>query len=180
MDGTMIEELWAKQRLHELEMAYCRGLDRRDEVLVASVFFDDARVEHGQMFSGSGAAFAQWAVNEFLPRYEITAHYVLNEWYRIDGLRAQGEIYRLTHHQERSDGKVHVTLAAGRAFNCYECRDGAWKIAYRTVARDWISESESIAAAQAGAFQLGAAAAGPADPSYSILDLFRRGGPAGE
>ncbi|MEO5671078.1 MAG: nuclear transport factor 2 family protein [Ramlibacter sp.] len=173
MTEAAIHELLVKQQLHELEMAYCRGLDRRDEALLRSVFFEDAVVEHGQMFSGTGGGFAAWAVNEFLLRYEITAHYVLNEWYHVEGECAEAEIYRVTYHRERKDDRELATVAAGRAFNRYECRSGVWKICYRTVVRDWMTQSEAKAAAAAPGFSLAASAPGPEDPSYAVLGMFR-------
>jgi hypothetical protein len=175
MTQTAIRELLVKQRLHEMEMAYCRGLDRRDEALLCSIFFDDAKVEHGQMYAGTIAGFARWAIHEFLPRYELTAHYVLNEWYRVEGERAEGEIHRISYHRERKEDGASVTVTAGRAFNRYECRDGVWKISFRTVVRDWIAQNPFDEPAEAPGFGLVKSVPGPEDLSYSVLSLFARG-----
>jgi len=74
-----LHDLLVKDRLHDLEMAYCRGVDRRDATLLHSIFFEDAIEEHGDMYSGSPKDFAVWVFRDFLPKYEVTAHYVLNE-----------------------------------------------------------------------------------------------------
>ena len=129
--------LLVKERLHELEMAYCRGVDRRDPDLLRSIFFEDALEEHGEMYRGPAVDFVDWVFNEFIGKYELTTHYVLNEWYRVAGDRAEGETHRISHHRIRTP-EPKETIAACRTFNRYECRNGIWKISYRGVVRDWI------------------------------------------
>lgn len=175
MTESAIHELLLKQHFHELEMAYCRGLDRRDEELLRSVFFADAVVEHGQMFTGTSGNFAAWAIHDFLPRYVLTTHYVLNEWYRVCERGAEGEVHRISYHQERKQNVDIVTVAAGRAFNRYECRDGVWKICFRTVVRDWIAQEELSGGLRAGGFALPTSLPGPQDLSYTVLSLFGPG-----
>lgn len=170
-----IRELLVKQRLHEMEMAYCRALDRRDEVLLRSIFFDDAMVEHGQMYVGTIEKFARWAIQDFLPKYETTTHYVLNEWYRVDERRAEGEVHRISYHREGKDGGALTTLAAGRAFNRYECRNGVWKISFRTVVREWIAQNPLDEPPETSGFGMVKSLPGPGDLSYSVLSLFARG-----
>lgn len=174
-DAEALRTLLVKERLHELEMAYCRGVDRRDAELLQSIFFDDAVEEHGDMYRGSAVAFVQWAVTEFLPRFENTTHYVLNEWYRVDGDRAEGETHRVSYHRLREGGTAHETIAACRTFNRYERRAGVWKIAYRAVVRDWITRRPVDDALYRGEFEMPASRPGADDHSYRLLGLFGRG-----
>jgi SnoaL-like domain len=169
-----MRSLLVKDRLHELEMAYCRGVDRRDLALLQSIFFDDAIEDHGKMYNGSAHAFAQWVVAQFLPKYELTAHYVLNESYRVDGDRAEGETHRISYHRERGD-TVRETFAASRTFTRYECRAGIWKISYRTLVRDWIRQASRAAESISGNYDMPGSAVDASDPSYAVLGLFRRG-----
>jgi len=173
---TRLHDLLVKDRLHELEMAYCRGVDRRDAALLRSIFFDDAVEEHGEMYRGSAHAFVEWVFRDFLPRYELTAHYVLNEWYRVAGDRAEGETHRLSYHRERgADGRASEAVAACRTFNRYECRDGVWKIAYRGVVRDWVSARPVDDALYKGHFGMALSRPDGQDDSYRVLSMFARG-----
>lgn len=175
-ETTQIRNLLVKERLHELEMAYCRGVDRRDADLLHSIFFDDAIEDHGEMYCGNASAFVEWVFKDFMPRYELTAHYVLNEWYRVDGDRAEGETHRLSYHRERApDGSATEAVAACRTFNRYECREGVWKIAYRSVVRDWVTQRPVDNSLYEGHFGMQSSQPGRDDDSYRILSLFPRG-----
>jgi hypothetical protein len=171
-----LRTLLVKERLHELEMAYCRGVDRRDRELLASIFFDDAVEEHGDMFRGSASAFVDWVFRDFVHKYELTAHYVLNEWYRVDGQRAEGETHRISYHRERGpDGRAHELIAACRTFNRYEERNGEWKISYRGIVRDWITARPVDDALYSGRYGLAMSGTDAGDRSYAVLSLFGRG-----
>lgn len=172
LDRT-IATLAAKEALHELEMAYCRGVDRRDPNLMRSIYFEDAIEEHGAMFKGRSHDFVDWVFGELLGRYESTAHYVLNEWYKVDGDYAEGETHRISYHRFPPPQRREV-VAACRTFNRYACRDGVWKITYRSVARDWITERPVDDALYEGSFAMPLSAAGPGDASYQLLRLFGR------
>lgn len=170
-----LRDLLVKERLHELEMAYCRGVDRRDAALLQSIFFADAIEEHGEMYRGSALEFVRWAIEKFLPQYENTTHYVLNEWYRVDGERAEGETHRVSYHRQREAGRLVETLAACRTFNRYECRGGVWKIGYRGVVRDWVTQRPADDSLYSGKFGMPLSRPGDSDLSYRLLTLFQRG-----
>jgi len=168
-----VRDLLVKQRLHELEMAYCRGVDRRDRDLLASIYFEDAIEEHGSMYSGPVSAFMDWAFDTFLPRFEIVAHYVLNEWYQVDGDRAEGETHRISYHRPFDGGDQR--FAACRTLNRYECRDGVWKIAHRAVVRDWVTDTPLDLSLLGGSFEFPMSRSDETDASYDQLKLFARG-----
>lgn len=170
-----LRTLLVKERLHELEMAYCRGVDRRDAELLQSIFFDDAVEEHGDMYRGSAIEFVRWAVQDFLPRYEHTAHYVLNEWYRVQGDAAEGETHRVSYHRLREGDARTETIAACRTFNRYACRDGVWKIAHRAVVRDWITRRPVDEPLYRGDFAMPISRQDESDLSYRMLHMFGRG-----
>lgn len=174
VDESAVRELLVKQRLHELEMAYCRGVDRRDRELLLSIFFDDAVEEHGDMYRGPADGFVDWVFSTFIDQWEVTAHYVLNEWYRVDGLAAEGETHRISYHRPHRDGSAQ-RFAACRTFNRYECRSGVWKIAHRSVVRDWIVDTPHDAGLLGGEFAMPLSTHGPADRSYGELPLFAPG-----
>lgn len=175
-----LNDLLVKERLHELEMAYCRGVDRRDACLLQSIFFEDAIEEHGDMYRGSAIEFVHWAIDEFLPQYENTTHYVLNEWYRVNGDRAEGETHRISYHRQRKkSGELVETLAACRTFNRYECRGDEWRIVYRGVARDWVTQRDAQEALYTGKFGMPLSRPDSSDLSYRLLTMFPRNGGLG-
>lgn len=174
IDPDALRTLVVKERLHELEMAYCRGVDRRDPDLLRSIFFEDAIEEHGEMYRGSAMDFVDWVFRDFLHHYELTTHYVLNEWYRINGNAAEGETHRISHHRVRTP-EPKETIAACRTFNRYECRNGVWKIAYRGVVRDWIYERPFDERLFSGTYAMTLSQPGTGDRSYEVLSMFPRG-----
>jgi len=168
-----VEILAAKEALHELEMAYCRGVDRRDANLLRSIFFEDAVEEHGEMFRGRAYEFVDWVFGTLLGQYENTTHYVLNEWYKIDGEKAEGETHRVSYHRYPPPNRTEV-IAACRTFNSYERRNGVWKITHRSVVRDWITKRTVDDALYQGSFGMPLSEPGATDCSYKMLKMFGR------
>ncbi|MFI1294239.1 nuclear transport factor 2 family protein [Streptomyces sp. NPDC020792] len=172
-DLRFLRELKIKDRLHDLEVAYCRGIDRRDPQLLKSIFFEDAFVRLGNMKEGGVDEWVDWIIDDFKPRFENTTHYLLNEWYKVDGESAEGETHRLSYH--RFGDPARELIAASRTFNRYEERDGVWKITFREVIRDWIHERPVDQELFAGGFAMELSKPGPEDKSYEVLSMFGRG-----
>ncbi|MGW3682438.1 nuclear transport factor 2 family protein [Streptomyces prasinus] len=172
-DLRLLRELKVKDRLHDLEVAYCRGIDRRDAQLLRSIYFEDAFVRLGDMKEGGVDEWVDWIIDEFKPRFENTTHYLLNEWYKVDGKTAEGETHRLSYH--RFGDPARELIAASRTFNRYEERDGVWKITFREVIRDWIHERPVDRDLFTGGFAMELSKPGPEDKSYEVLSLFGRG-----
>jgi hypothetical protein len=169
-----VEKLLIKEQLHELEMAYCRGIDRRDSELIRSIFFADAIEDHGDAWQGTGYEWVDYIFSGYLAQFEVTAHYVLNEWYKVKGDKAEGETHRISYHRRPNGEEV---TAGSRTFNRYECRDGVWRIAYRGVTRDWLRESRAAPPdpSQPRHMILRPSLSGPDDVSYRELPMFGRG-----
>jgi hypothetical protein len=169
-----VELLLVKERLHELEMAYCRGIDRRDPELIRSIYFPDAIEDHGDAWYGTGYQWVDYIFADYLHRFEVTAHYVLNEWYLVKGDHAQGETHRVSYHRRPNGSEV---TAAARTFNRYERRDGVWRICYRGVSRDWMRETQADRPdpSQPKHMILRPSIPGPDDVSYKELPFFKRG-----
>lgn len=172
--SAAVRDLLVKEQLHELEMAYCRGIDRRDPELIRSIFFEDAIEDHGEAWYGTGSEWVDYIFAGYLLQFEVTAHYVMNEWYKVDGVRAEGETHRVSYHRRPNGEEV---TAGSRTFNRYECRNGVWKITYRGVSRDWLRESHAAAPdpSQPKHMILRPSLPGPDDVSYKELAMFGRG-----
>jgi len=129
-----IDRIVSRQAIHELLMAYARGVDRADAELLESIFHPDAKVVSG-LIDGSGSEFAQGIVRHVVKRLDRCFHAITNEWVQVRGDKAIGESYVIAITTAgQTDGMV-----AARYINEFERRDGVWKILHHTVVMDWSS-----------------------------------------
>ncbi|GAB4144813.1 MAG: hypothetical protein Tsb0016_14450 [Sphingomonadales bacterium] len=142
--AALIDDVLSKQALHELLMAYCRGVDRTDADLLRSTFHPDAQVITG-VFNGGAMEFVDFIVALVRDQLKYVFHSVANEWFEIRGDDALGESYAIALATvDGPDGPVDV-LTGGRYIDRFARRDGAWKIASRSFVCDWtISQSSSV------------------------------------
>ena len=168
-----LQTLLDKQSLHELVLNYCRACDRRDYALVRDLYHDDAVDDHGDMFRGSADEYAAW-LPTVLENFEATAHSISNALFVVNGDRAEGEIYALAYHRTPAPAARAIVIG-GRYLDRYEKRGGEWRFARRSLAMDWC-RVEAVDSAAYAEFAAGAPAGRPdaQDPSYRVLDMFRR------
>src|SRR5271154_3476162 len=67
-----IRWLLDRQQIRDCLTRYVRGLDRHDELLLASAFWPDARIAYGNTFSGTRDKFVRWAIADDTER--MAAH----------------------------------------------------------------------------------------------------------
>lgn len=165
-------ELAARDCLWRLVGAYSRACDRRDFVLLRSLYHDDALEEHGEMFTGSPDDYVAW-VEKALENWHSTAHYVTNALFEVRGDYAEGEVYKLNHHLTL-DGADEV-ITGSRSLDRFARRGGEWRFLGRCVTLDWAQKRpanreahENFAAASPHGI------AGPGDLSYRRLTLLGR------
>lgn len=165
-------ELAARDCLWRLVNAYSRACDRRDFVLLRSLYHDDALEEHGDMFTGSPDDYVIW-VEQALRQWEATAHYVTNALFEVRADHAEGEIYKLNYHRTL-DGTQEI-VTGSRSLDRFSRRDGEWRFAGRCVTLDWAQRRPVICNAD-GSFATASphGVAGPTDLSYERLTLFGR------
>ena len=166
-----LQALLDKQALHELALRYARAIDRRDRALLLSVYHDDAVDRHGSLFEGSPRAYADWQPEVMAP-FEVTAHYIMNTDFRLDGDHAQGELYFVAFHRRQPPEREEL-LVGGRYLDRYERRDGEWKISDRQLVWDFVSGHLPQAAHLDMLASLGTVGSGADDASYRVLPLFR-------
>jgi hypothetical protein len=135
MSDSAVEELLAKQEIQELACRYSRGLDRLDEELLHSVFFEDAWCEYG-FYNGPPADFIGFALGA-LGEHAANHHMIGNVLIDVQGDEAFGEVYFNAYHKVPAGEAFEDVLIAGRYLDRYEKRDGVWKIAYRSERNDW-------------------------------------------
>lgn len=132
-----IQSLSDHHEIRELLARYCRGIDRGDKALVASVYHDDAYDDHGT-FKGSPRDFAEVVVDRMDEVGLVGQHNVTNVIVELDGDTARGESYFVTWNPEADPdtGAPRLMLVLGRYLDTFERRDGVWKISRRQVVID--------------------------------------------
>jgi ketosteroid isomerase-like protein len=133
IDDAVVAEREIRRRL----LDYCRGIDRCDADLVASVYHPDATDDHGG-FSGSGIDFARYATEKLREHAEATMHVIGDSLIDFTSdTTADVETPVLAWHRCRDDDGPYLERFGGRYFDTFERRDGAWKITHRLVTHDW-------------------------------------------
>ncbi|MGK2908277.1 MAG: nuclear transport factor 2 family protein [Sphingobium sp.] len=168
-----IDALLVKDALRDLAMRYCRAIDRRDPDLLRSVYHDDAIDDHGAVFCDGAVTFIA-KQGEIMAPFALTAHYVCNSSYRLDGDRADGELYFLAYHRVDQPVVRHI-LVTGRYLDNYERRRGEWKIVHRRLVWDSLITLDAAPADMDQLFALGVAGGMQEDRSYDALPLMGRG-----
>lgn len=166
-----LHALLAKQALHELSMRYARAIDRRDQALLLSVYHEDAIDHHGTLFKGSPQAYADWQPEVMAP-FDVTAHHITNTAFRLDGDKAEGEIYFMAYHR-MSGAEPKEVVVGGRYLDRYERRAAVWKIAHRTLVWDFARTTPVQPGQLEFLNSLGALGGGATDISFTVLALFR-------
>lgn len=125
-----------RQEIHDALVRYCRGIDRCDEQLVLSAFHADAMDNH----TGTDQAVVD-RVPKVLAKARTsvrwTSHNLCNELIEVDGDVANSEAYLIAYHRLDHDGRELDWILGARYLDRFERRDGAWRIAHRTVVYDW-------------------------------------------
>jgi len=129
---TALADALARAEIHDVCMAYARGVDRADKALLASIFSEDSTVVSGAV-NGSGAEFAERICDFVQSQLDLCFHSVANEWIEIRGDEALGEHYAIAHMV--MNGQDVTT--GGRYIDRYVRRGGKWLIKNRTFVADW-------------------------------------------
>jgi hypothetical protein len=170
LDAT-IDNVLAKQAIHELGMAYCRAVDRGDEALLRSVFHPDATVVSG-VVNGGIDEFAPAIVSIIRGNLKSSFHSVANEWVKINGDTAVGESY-VTAFTLAGEGSMAMqTISGGRYLDRYARRDGRWKISERVFVMDFNINQPSTALFGEGPYEHLTLRGGfkPDDPVFGFWD----------
>lgn len=127
-----IADLAARQKISDLQVLYCRGIDRCDIDTLKAVFWPDGITRWGDPETNAWA-WADITVSR-LKGMARTQHSITNAIVELDGARGTGEVHCRAY-LESPDG--HSIMVGGRYLDRYERRDGVWKISYRAYVLDW-------------------------------------------
>jgi hypothetical protein len=132
--ASIVSEMQARDAIWQCLLRYARGCDRLDETLVKSAFHSDAIDDHGK-FVGGPDDFYRWAVGQHSEAHLGHLHNLFNHSCELTGDVAHAETYFMFAGMNRRGAPL--VLNGGRYLDRFEKRSGEWRIAYRTVVRDW-------------------------------------------
>jgi hypothetical protein len=128
-------DLAAHLEIQQTLYRYCRGVDRGDRALVASVYHPDAIDRHGA-WSGLGREFADRVVSGMDEAGVVGQHHITNAIIELHGDEADVESYFIAINPGRTDAGPGHAVVCGRYLDRFEKRGGAWRIADRQVVID--------------------------------------------
>lgn len=136
--SARVEELLAREEIHDVLKRYVRAVDRADAELMVSCYHDDAVDDHG-MFRGPAREFAEFVCGERSGRYEATHHFIAPPNIGVDGDSALVDTYCIAHQISApdGDGQRFDYMVGLRYVDRFDRRAGRWLIAHRTAVFDW-------------------------------------------
>jgi hypothetical protein len=138
-ESASLAALLDRQAISDCLARYARGVDRVDEELIRSAFWEDAHDAHGA-FDGSPQEFIDWFVPNQGTR-EVAQHFLMNQSVQLDGKVADVETYFISMGKQR--GSDVIESVGGRYVDLFEKRDGEWRIKTRLVLLDWQSVGDA-------------------------------------
>ena len=127
-----LAEMIDRHEIHQVLLRYARGLDRLDNALARSCYWDDAIEDHGH-FVGTPDDFIPWADKTTL-MFESTQHAVMNHFCDLQGGDAYCETY---YHFSGVTAQGPNFLSTGRYIDHFQKRAGKngpeWRIANRVT-----------------------------------------------
>ena len=103
--------------------AYCNAADRHDNEKFRSLYHEDAIDDHGAFFKGLAMEFID-TLPDIQANMEILHHNVTTVNIKLDGNRAEGEVYIIAFHKISTTEGPFDLLIGGRYFDRYEKRNG--------------------------------------------------------
>lgn len=158
--ASALAALRAKEEIREVLFRYCRGVDRRDFELLRSAYHPDAEDDHGG-YHGDVDGLIQWIRrrHEHVPQ---SMHFLGNCIIELAGNEARAETYCVVYQRiegDDTDQAAQLGLASSgnqmalrcRYVDLFSQRDGAWRIARRTVVYESVTFEDSPGGSPFGA-----------------------------
>lgn len=148
-----VETMLARQDIADCIMRYARGIDRGDEDLLLSCYWDDAIEVHGPAYNGPAVPYLKEAAARMRKNKPVMQHFIGNVHIAFDDEDvAHVETYILTFARFPKGEEEFDTLTGARAFDRFEKRAGEWRIAHRRAVFDWNRDTPASEGWCLGAF----------------------------
>lgn len=132
-----MNDLELRATIEDALRSYCRGIDRLHGPSIAAAFHPGAVLIDYGAASLTIETFVEHAVASLQRRFVATQHRISNTTVERRDDHALVETYVHATHVEVSDDGRRLHTFVGRYIDRFEERDGAWKIAQRTLRNDW-------------------------------------------
>ena len=158
-----VQELLDKLAIREVVMRYCRGVDRLDSEMVASVYHTDARDQRPGSDVTGGNIGAD-LVASMMESMESTNHQIGTQLIEVNGDTAASESYSTGSHVMKDGRRLHTQV---RYLDKFERRNGEWRISHRLVINDVMEILPPSETPQMGVLSVGSRDRN--DPSYGFF-----------
>lgn len=165
------QEACDREALRHLVAAYGHAIDRRDYVLLRTLYHVDGIDDHTPYYCGSADGFVDW-LPTMMGNWRATMHTAMSMLFAIEGDHAQGEISARAWHLTADGARQFV--AWGRYADHYERRDGVWRFARRSFILDFTEDLPASQGNDFGTEGVGTGQAGAGDPVHARLSMFAR------
>ena len=166
------DELADREAIRDCLYRYARGMDRCDEDMLRSAYWEDATDNH-LAFEGSREELIGWAL-PIVRMLDQGQHIIGNILIRIDGDSADVESYFYGFHRvPGADGVARDSVGCGRYLDRFEKRNDEWRIIKRIVVTDWFRQYDDSADWSQGFMGMKIDPGGryPDDQSYTDFNL---------
>lgn len=144
MHANTLETLLARQDINDVMMRYARGIDRGDEALLLSCYWEDAVEVHGPVYNGPAVPYVKGAAERMRKAKPVMQHLVANVHVEFaDAETAWVESYILTFARFPRDGQDWDTFTGARTHDKFARRGGEWRVLHRRVVFDWNRDAPS-------------------------------------
>lgn len=141
LDVAALTRLLDRHAIEDCLLRYARGVDRMDQDLIRSAFWEDATDSHGPASGDVEEFIAQWHPGQ--AARDRSFHQVSNHQleFEADGLSAHSEAYFMA--AVRQVDADEIELVGGRYCDLYTKRGTEWRIQTRLVVLDWQGMADS-------------------------------------
>ena len=170
-----LEAIEAREQITQVLYRYCRGWDRRDEDIIRSCFWPEARHQHGA-FDGLSMDFVAFGLT-LTAKVKGVRHAISNVMIELSGDRAISECYfTAIHRRPTPDGASEEDrFLEGRYIDRLERRDGEWRIIHRVGLNDFEQVQPRSDVGLASLPPEARSRRKPDDRLYAMLAEFREG-----
>jgi hypothetical protein len=137
-EATEIGLFLQREQIRDCLARLARGEDRRDADLIKGAYWPDAQTDYG-VFQGDFDAYFAW-VYPGSDAITNTQHVLGQSVIELGGDTARVETQVISYHRVDMGAGERDTCIGGRYLDVMAKRDGAWRIAERTMLYDWYQD----------------------------------------
>ncbi len=122
-------------QIEDLHSRFVHAADRRDYILLESLYCGDAIDDHGA-YHGPVGGYIEW-LKVIQDAFVMTTHLITNILIHVDGDAAQSEA-RGSAYLRMNEQPAYNMIVVNRHFDRYRRIDGRWLFAHRSLCIDWV------------------------------------------